>query len=79
MLPANDGPVVLSVADGRAEVRPGGDGTVVIDVRGLSALYSGYLPAAALRTTGYLKGTDEDLSLLTTLFAGPAPWMPDHF
>ena len=79
MLPANDGPVILSVADGRAEVRPGGEGTVVIDVRGLSALYSGYLPAAALRTAGYLKGPDEDLSLLTTLFAGPAPWMPDHF
>ena len=79
MLPANDGPVILSVADGRAEVRPGGEGTVVIDVRGLAALYSGYLPAAALRTVGYLKGPDDDLSLLTTLFAGPAPWMPDHF
>ncbi len=79
MLPANDGPVILSVANGRAEVRPGGDGTVVIDVRGLSALYSSYLPPAALRSAGYLKGPDEDLALLTTIFSGPAPWMSDHF
>jgi predicted acetyltransferase len=79
MLPANDGPVILSVADGRADVRPGGEGTVVVDVRGLSALYSGYLPPAALQTAGYLKGPDEDLALLTTFFAGPVPWMPDHF
>ncbi len=79
MLPANDGPVILSVAGGRGEVSPGGKGTVVVDVRGLSALYSGYLSSAALRTAGYLKGPDDDLDLLTTLFAGPAPWMPDHF
>lgn len=79
ILPANDGPLVLSVADGRAKVRPGGDGAVAIDVRGLSALYSGYQSPAALRTVGYLEGPDESLALLTTLFAGPAPWMPDNF
>jgi len=79
ILPENDGPFVLTVADGRAEVHPGGDGRVTMDVRGLSPLYSGYLPPSALKTVGYLDGPDEDLALLQTVFAGPAPWMPDHF
>ena len=52
---------------------------MVIDVRGLSALYSSYLPPAALRSAGYLNGPDDDLALLTTIFSGPAPWMSDHF
>jgi len=50
-----------------------------MDVRGLSPLYSGYLPPAALKAVGYLDGPDEDVALLATVFAGPAPWMPDHF
>lgn len=79
VLPANDGPLVLSIANGRAKVRPGGEGRVVIDVRGLAPLYSGYLPPAALRGVGYLDGPDEDLALLQTIFAGPGPWMSDHF
>lgn len=79
VLPENDGPVVLAVADGRAEVRPGGDGRVTLDVRGLAPLYSGYLSPAALKSIGALNGPDEDLARLATIFAGPGPWMPDNF
>jgi predicted acetyltransferase len=70
---------VLEVAGGRAEVREGGTGAVAIDVRGLAALYTGYLGAEELRAAGLCDGPDADLALASTFFAGPAPWLADHF
>jgi predicted acetyltransferase len=70
---------VLEVAGGRAEVREGGSGAVPIDVRGLAALYSGFLPAEELRVAGLCDGPDADLAVASALFAGPTPWAPDMF
>jgi predicted acetyltransferase len=79
VLPANQGRWVLEVADGQAEVRPGGSGSLRLDVRGLAALYSGFSTARELSSVGLADGPEAQLDLATSLFAGPAPWMPDHF
>lgn len=75
----NDGRFVLSVRDGEARVAPGGEGRLRIDVRGLAALFTGYLSPQALTLTGQIEGAEEDLSLAAALFAGPMPTMVDFF
>jgi predicted acetyltransferase len=75
----NAGKWRLRVADGRAEVVRGGDGAVRLDVRGLAALYTGFQSAAELRASGLVDASDTDLAAATALFAGPSPWMADHF
>jgi predicted acetyltransferase len=79
VLPHNHGRFVLQVADSRASVQRGGDGTLHVDIRGLAAMYSGHLSPAELKAAGYLDGPDEDLAAATAIFAGPTPWMPDIF
>jgi len=75
----NAGRWTLTVADGRGEVRPGGTGGVTLDIRGLAPLYSGYLSAEELRSTGLVEGTTDDLALASLVFGGPSPWMADGF
>jgi len=70
---------VLEVAGGRAQVREGGSGAVVLDVRGLASLYAGFMPAEELRVAGLCEGSDADLARASALFAGPAPWLADFF
>jgi predicted acetyltransferase len=79
VLPHNARRWVLEVEGGRAEVREGGSGGLAIDVRGLASLYSGYLGAEELRVAGLCDGDDAELARASGLFAGPAPWLADHF
>ena len=79
VLPWNQGRLVLSVAGGKAAVRPGGDGRIRVDVRGLAPIYSGYLSPLALLATDHVAGSEDDLAALGSLFGGAPPWMPDHF
>jgi predicted acetyltransferase len=78
-IPLNQGRYVLAIEHGRAEIRRGGTGALVLDVRALAALYSGFLPPEALRRAGLLAGTVEALALARDVFAGPAPAMSDSF
>lgn len=79
ILPANAGRFVLRVSGGKADVAPGGDGSLRIDVRGLASLYTGYLSAHELLTTGYVEAADDVLHAADAIFAGPAPWLADFF
>jgi predicted acetyltransferase len=79
LLPWNNGRFVLEIADGRGEVRAGGESRVRVDIRGLAALYSGYLTPCELRMAGALEGPEEDLIAAGLAFAGPRPWTPDMF
>jgi predicted acetyltransferase len=79
LLPDNERRWVLEVAGGRAQVREGGSGAVVLDVRGLASLYAGFLPAEELRVAGLCEGSDANLAKASALFAGPAPWLADFF
>jgi predicted acetyltransferase len=70
---------VVEVADGKAEVREGGSGALAIDVRGLAALYTGFLPAEELRAAELCEGDNRELARASALFAGPAPWVADFY
>jgi predicted acetyltransferase len=44
-----------------------------------SALFTGFASPADLVVVGALDEDDERVPLLSALFAGPVPWMPDFF
>jgi predicted acetyltransferase len=75
----NAGRWVLELSDGRVKVSRGGRGRLRIDVRGLAALYSGYLDPFALRRAGLADGDERMLGRARAAFSGPAPCMPDFF
>jgi len=79
ILPSNDGSFVLTVSGGKGEATRGGTGSVAIDVRGLAPLYSGFLGAEELASTGYVNGTPEDMAVATAIFGGPAPSLTTFF
>ena len=79
ILPENSGRWLVRIAGGRAAVEPGGDGRIQATSRGLSPVYSGHLPAALVADAGSLVAPDDDLALLSTVFASPSPWMADSF
>ena len=79
VLPANAGRYVLKVADGRGRVESGGRGELALDVRGLAALYSGFLAPSELVRCGLATGSAAALEAAATLFTGPHPWMRDGF
>ncbi len=79
LVPENERPIVLTIEAGRAAVRLGANSTIHVDIRGLAAMYSGYLDPHAVRGLGLLDASDADLALLRTAFAGPTPWLPEIF
>jgi predicted acetyltransferase len=79
VMPANNDKFVLSVREGRGEVKRGGRGSVSIDVRGLASLYTGHLAPCQLQLLGLLEGPPDELELCSLLFSGPRPWMGDIF
>jgi predicted acetyltransferase len=91
-----EAPLVLEVSDDVIPENAGsytvGNGEVVrgeeaeervwLDVRQLTQLYAGYLPAGQLARHGLVKpGSPEALELLEALFPVDDPWVypPDHF
>lgn len=75
----NNGRLVLQVSRGRGSVRPGGDGVVQADIRGLATMYTGHLSPTELLMTDYVHGPLDALDEVGRVFSGPAPWMPDMF
>ena len=79
IFPENAGRWVLRVEDGRAVAERGGRGSLRTDIRGLAAMYTGFHAPAELRAGGYVDADDASLLSASALFAGPHPWMADHF
>lgn len=79
LLPRNAGRIWLRVADGSAEVEPGGPGRVRLDAGALAAVYAGFLDPRALARLGRVEGSPADLAAAAAVFAGPAPWMREIF
>lgn len=78
-LPENQRDWTIAVQDGQAQAQPGGKSNTTIDIRGLSAMYTGRMSPTELRQLGLLEGDDDQDEMLATTFAGPPPWMPDFF
>lgn len=79
LLPENERPFALTIEAGRAAVRLAANPSVTMDVRGLAALFSGYMDPQAVKGLGLLEGGDAELAPLRTAFAGPPPWLPEIF
>lgn len=76
---ANRGPWRLLASDGAVTVEPAASAATTIDIRALSAMYTGFLaPSDAVRL-GWLPPDDRIVPMLTALFSGPAPFMLDFF
>jgi predicted acetyltransferase len=70
---------VLRVRDGAGTLERGGEGRLHLDARGLAALYSGFATPRDLALIDRLDGDARSLAAAASIFAGPAPWMPDMF
>jgi predicted acetyltransferase len=79
LLPQNDGPLRVEVADGRAHVTRGGSGALRTGERGLASIYTGYLSPHQAKAAGLLDGPDDALDAAAAMFAGGTPWMADMF
>jgi len=79
LLKENERPFVLTVEAGRSAVRVGGEARIMLDVRGLAALFTGHVTPQALKGLGLVEGSDADLAKLGAAFSGPQPWMPERF
>lgn len=79
LLEENAGRWRVTVADGRASVERGGDGTLAADVRALASLYSGFASPDQLALVGGLEGDAASLERAAAAFAGPTPTMADMF
>lgn len=79
LLRGNNATLRLEISGGRGSVRPGGRGTLNTGVRGLAAIYTGYLTPAKARQAGLLDGPAETLARAAAIFASGTPWMSDMF
>lgn len=79
LFPENAGRFVLRVEGGEALVARGGDGALKATINGLAPLYTGMLAPAELQMAGFVAASPDVLATAAALFAGPQPWMPDHF
>lgn len=75
----NNGNWRLSVSGGRGAIRRGGAGDLRTDMRGLSALFSGFAGPGALAASGLIEGTPAALAIAGTIFATAQPWMREMF
>ncbi|MFO0660139.1 MAG: GNAT family N-acetyltransferase [Polyangiaceae bacterium] len=69
--------IVLRVRDGRPEAELGGLGRIEIDIRGLAALYTGFMAPAEVASLGYLSGNEREASALAAVFGGATSWMSE--
>jgi predicted acetyltransferase len=79
-LPENEGRYVLKLSEGRPpQVSSGGAGRLRLDVRALSAIYSGFSHPSEMQAAGLLSGEARDVALLGAVFAGPRAFLLDAF
>ncbi len=79
LLADNSGRFVLLAAGGKGRVRKGGRGRIKLDALALAPLFSGHLSATNLALAGMIEAPEADLAMADAIFAGPQPWINDHF
>ena len=86
LIERNRGRFILRVEGGLGAVERGpasasasAAAPIQLSARALASLYTGYLSAEELARAGLVVGAPDSLALATSLFAGPAPWLPEIF
>lgn len=79
VLPENAGRYLLELRRGQPQVTRGGSGRIRLDVRALSAIFTGFAHPTELQSAGLLEGQPHDLALLGAAFAGPSPFLLEDF
>ncbi|OKH55182.1 GNAT family N-acetyltransferase [Calothrix sp. HK-06] len=79
LLESNNSRYVLSVANGRADVAPGGKGDFKLDIRAFAPLYTSLFSPSQLQMTGNLEATEDSIITATQIFVGASAWMADFF
>lgn len=79
VIDANNGKWRLTIRGGRGTVARGGTGALRADMRGLAALYTGFVDAGSLAAMDRLHGTPAALAIASAVFGGPQPWMREMF
>ena len=70
----------MAADDGKVRVERSDDaGGLRLSIAALSGLYSGYLGPSELAAVGAMDAGHPSASFLEALFAGPPPFMLDHF
>lgn len=80
VIDANRGPWTLDVEAGRATAtRAASDAPLRTSIRGLAAMYTGYLSPREAMIAGLCEGPAQMLDAAGAVFAGEMPWMVDFF
>lgn len=82
LIAANTGTWTVAVEGGRASVARGSAGYIPLvrcGVRGLAAIYTGFLTPPEAALAGLVEGTDDALAAAAAIFSGGTPWMADMF
>lgn len=79
LFPENTGKFILNLVNGTPTIEQGGDGTLQLDIRTLTSLYTGFSTATDLAAIGKVKTTPDQATIANSIFAAPYPWMRDQF
>lgn len=84
LIPENAGVYTLRVEDGTGRVTRAAAGshrgpTICADIRGVAAIYTGFMTPQDAALAGLAAGPEDQLALAASVFAGPAPTMTDSF
>ena len=80
VVPANSGAYRLEVADGQGRVESIEQARMKVDVGGLAAMYTSWLPARdAVRGGRLTDAGKQEVETLEAIFAGAKPWLADQF
>ena len=72
----------LEIASGKARVTPGNNNdlpTISVDGPSFASLFTGFRSASKLARQGVLFGKADAVQLCDLVFAGPLPWVAEHF
>ncbi|GJQ30842.1 MAG: hypothetical protein HBSAPP03_27260 [Phycisphaerae bacterium] len=79
LVESNRGTWTLEVEGGRGAASRGGSPGAKVSIRGLAAIFTGYLTPCDAVLAGLCEGDAATLTALRSIFAGPSPWMGDFF
>ncbi len=79
LIPENTGAWIVRVKDGVGHAERGGRGSLTLDIRGLAAMFAGFLGGRQLPMVGLGEGDERSLATAECVFGGSSPWIIDMY